>query len=215
MESLDDMIKDKDTYNDKEIKSNVEKLELYSDNYPFNLSLRISNFENETDYVKFIRNVEKLIRGSQEYKLWTDYIKDILGVQTCFITHERIDQLKINIHHHIPSLFTLVKSITNKKLKIEEEFCTFDIATETIEIHFKNKVGYVALITSMHEKFHNGFLKIPIHLVKGDYKWFIREYSEYLEQEDLDVINERLSINSDNQQNWSADNYPGVMSAGG
>lgn len=205
METLDEMIS-----NSNEVKSNIEKLELYSDNYPFNLPLRISTFDDESLYTKFIKNIEKLVRQSIEYKLWTDYIKDILGVHNCFITHERIDQVKIDIHHHIPSLYILVKAILNKKIQENNEFCSFDIATEVIEIHFKNRVGYVALIKSMHEKFHNGFLRIPIHLVKGDFQWFIREYSEYLDQEDLDVINERLTIdNSDNS--WSANNYPGVM----
>ena len=50
-----------------EIKSNIEKLELYSEQYPFSLPLRIKNFENEADYNKFIKNCEKLIRGSVEY----------------------------------------------------------------------------------------------------------------------------------------------------
>lgn len=209
METLDEMIKDKDQYDSTEVKSNVEKLELYSDGYPFNLPLRITTFEDDSLYTKFIKNVEKTIRGSIEYKLWTDYLKDVLGVQTCFITNERMDQVKIDIHHHIPSLYTMVKGVLNKKIKNNEEFCSFDISTEVIELHYKNRVGYVALIKSMHEKFHNGFLKIPISLVKGDYQWFIREFSEYLDQEDLDIINERLSITEGNQE-WTIDNYPGV-----
>lgn len=210
VESLDEMVNQE--LNTSEVKSNVEKLELYSDSYPFNLSLRVSNFDDESQYSKFIKNVEKMVRNSTEYRLWTDYIRDVLGVQTCFITNERMDQLKIDIHHHVPSLYILVKSIVNKKIENNEEFCTFDIATESIEIHFKNKVGYIPLIKSMHEKFHNGFLRIPIHLVKGDYQWFIKNYSDYLDQEDLDTINERLSITT-NQQNWTIDNYPGLDSA--
>lgn len=209
VESLDEMVTQE--LNTSEVKSNVEKLELYSDSYPFNLSLRVSNFDDESQYSKFIKNVEKMVRNSTEYRLWTDYIRDVLGVQTCFITNERMDQLKIDIHHHIPSLYILVKSIVNKKIENNEEFCTFDIATESIEIHFKNKVGYIPLIKSMHEKFHNGFLRIPIHLVKGDYQWFIKNYSDYLDQEDLDTINERLSITT-NQHNWTVDNYPGLDS---
>ena len=33
----------------EEVKSNVEGLELYSDQYPFRLPLRIRNFENELE----------------------------------------------------------------------------------------------------------------------------------------------------------------------
>ncbi len=138
-----------------EIKSNIEKLELYSDQYPFSLPLRIKNFENEADYNKFIKNCEKLIRGSVEYKQWRNYITDVLQVNSCFITNERMDECTLEIHHHIPSLFTLLKALVNKNMDKDEAFSTFDVCMEAIEIHFANKVGYIAVISSIHEKIHN------------------------------------------------------------
>jgi len=190
-----------------DIKSNVHNMELYSDNYPFRLTLRIRNFESETEYVKFIKNCEGLIRRSLEYKLWRDYIIDVLGIQTCVITNEKMGEVSIDVHHHLPSLYTLVSSLVNEKIENEEEFCSFDIAQKAIELHFMNKVGYVTLIKSMHEKFHNNYLNIPINLVKGDYNYFIETYSKYLDDEDLDTIHTRMSINESNC-NWSRDDYP-------
>jgi len=192
-----------------EIKSNVERLELYSDNYPFNLSLRIKTFENEAEYNKFIKNCEKSIRGCQEYKLWRNYINDVLGIQTCAITEERSDECSVEIHHHVPSLFTLVKSIVNEKIEKEELFCTFDICTKAIELHFQNKVGFVVLITSLHEKVHNGALNIPKRLIRGDYSFFINNYSKYLDADELDILNAKLSI-TDHNCNWSKDDYPAL-----
>lgn len=196
------------------VKSNVEKLELYSDNHPFRLSLRVRNFESESEYKKFLKNCERAVRGSIEYKLWRNYIIDVLQIQTCSLTQERMDEVSIEIHHHISSLFILVTALVNKKIELEQEFCTFDIAQEAIELHFMNKVGYVPLIRDLHSKFHNGFLQIPIESVKGDYRYFIREYSKYLEEEDLDVINQRLSVTESNC-NWSRDDYPGELVANG
>ena len=112
-----------------------------------------------------------------EYKLWVSYIKDVLQVNCCVITQERMDEVTIEIHHHIPSLFVLVKALTNKRIEREEEFSTFDIAMEAIEMHFANRVGYVALLKSMHEKFHNGFLHIPTEMIRGDYRHFIDYYT--------------------------------------
>ena len=195
---------------ENEIKSNVEKLELYSDNYPFNLSLRIQNFEGEAEYNKFIKNCEKLIRGCLEYKLWRNYITDILQIQSCAITEERMDQVSLQIHHHPVSLFTIVKSIINEKLENEEPFCSFDIAMKTIELHFMNKIGYTPLIDSIHEKFHNGFLNIPKSLIKGNYNKYLEQYSKYLDEEELEIISSRLSI-TDSNCNWSVDNYPGMQ----
>ena len=189
-----------------DVKSNIEKLELYSDTHPFSLALRIRNFENETDYKKFVRNCEKIVRGSLEYSLWRNYIIDILGMNSCEITQEKMDEVTIEIHHHIPSLFMLMSALVNKKLDREEDFCTFDIAQEAIELHFMNKIGYVAILRDLHKKFHNGFLSIPIEFVKGDYQYFIREFSKFLDEDDLDTINQRLSINEGNCS-WSRDNY--------
>lgn len=195
-----------DESNQVQVKSNVENLELYSDEYPFSLSLRLSTFEDDSKYNKFIKNVEKLIRQCNEYKLWTEYIRDVVGLTTCAMSNERIDQVKIEIHHHIPSLYILVKGLVNEKLENNQEFCSFDIAMEAIKIHYANRIGYVPLIKSLHEKFHNGFLEVPIQFIHGNYTWFVNNYSKYLDQEDLDIINQRL-ISTGSNIGWSKDNY--------
>jgi hypothetical protein len=190
-----------------EIKSNISNLELYSDTHPFRLALRIKNFENEASYKKFIKNCELLVRRCNEYRLWKHYIVDVLQINSCMITHESMDQVSIEVHHHIPSLYILVASLVNKKLEEEQEFCSFDIAHEAIELHFKNKVGYITLLKSMHEKFHNGFLTIPISFIKGNYQHYLENYSSYLDELDLDKIQSRLAIN-DSNCTWSKDEYP-------
>lgn len=198
-----------------DIKSNIEKLELYSDLYPFTLPLRISTFENETDYTKFVKNCEKLVRGSLEYKHWRQYITDVLGINTCALTGEQMVETTIEIHHQIPSLFILIKALLNKKLEATEIFSTFDIALEAIELHFMNKIGYIPLVSSLHEKFHNGFIKIPFEHIKGDYNYFIKEYSKYLDDDDLDSINERMAISMKDfaYEGWTKDEYPGLKYA--
>jgi hypothetical protein len=183
-----------------------ENLELFSEDSPFRLALRVRNFENETQYKKFLKNCEKIVRSSLEYNLWRDYIRDVLQLQECAITQEKMSEVSIEVHHHVPSLFTLVKALVNKKIDANDEFSTFDIATKVIEMHFANKIGYITLLKSMHEKFHNGFLTIPMTLVKGDYRSFISEYSTYLDEEDLNSINERLSIN-ENNCSWTRNTY--------
>lgn len=195
--------------NPADVKSNVENLELYSDSYPFRLSLRIKNFENEAEYKKFIKNCELLVRRCNEYRLWKNYIIEVLQINECMVTHETCEEVSIEVHHHIPSLFTLVSALVNKKIETDEEFCSFDIAHEAIELHFKNKVGYVTLIKSMHEKFHNGYLTIPVGFVKGDYNYFMENYGKYLDETDIDTINSRLAIN-ENNCSWSRDEYPAL-----
>ena len=196
-----------------EIKSNISNLELYSDTHPFSLSLRIRNFENEAAYKKFVKNCEMLIRRCNEYSLWRNYIIDVLQINECMITHESVEQVTIEVHHHIPSLFALSASLVNKRLDADEPFCSFDIAQEAIELHFKNRIGYVTLLQSMHEKFHNGYLTIPISFVKGNYKYYIDNFSRYLDEPDIDTIQARLAVNESNCT-WSRDEYPASQAKG-
>jgi len=195
------------------IDSNIENLELYSENYPFRLPLRISNFENEAEYKKFIKSCEMLVRRSVEYKLWRQYIVDVLQVDKCMITNEKMTDVTIEVHHHVPSLFTAVSAVVNKHIENNTEFCSFDIAQQVIELHFGNQIGYTTLLKSMHEKFHNGKLTIPISAVKGNYQQFLRDYTSYLDEEELDKIQLRMATN-DTNCNWSCDDYP-ISAAGG
>lgn len=196
-----------------EIQSNIDNLTLFSEDYKFVLSLRINKFENKNDEIKFIKNCEKLVRCSTEYKLWKSYIVNVLKDNFCHVTLETNDQVSIEIHHHIPSLFSIVRTIVNKYLHNEIQFCSFDICLDIIELHFKNKIGYIPLINSMHEKFHNGSLVIPTSLVKGNYREFIDEYSNYIDDEDFEVINERMNIVDNKNYLWSKDNYPGIINS--
>ncbi len=192
------------------VESNVERLELYSDNYPLTLPLRITNFENEAHFKKFVKNCELLVRRSNEYSSWRNYIIEILGLNTCHITDEHISEVTVEVHHHIPSLFAVVSAVVNRKINSQEEFCSFDIARDVIQLHFENRIGYTVLIKSMHEKFHNGCLEIPINLIHGNYNYFIQHYGGYLENDELEKINQRIQINR-HTVSWSRDNYPSAM----
>jgi len=192
-----------------DIKSNVENLELYSDNYPFRLSLRIRNFQAESDYKKFIKCCEALIRRSVEYKYWVSYIKDVLQIDQCMITHEKNSEVSVDVHHHIPSLFVLVSSIVNKCIEEDRDFCTFDICQEAIELHYLNKIGYVTLLGSIHEKYHNGYLNIPIEFVRGDYKNYMNNYAKFIDEGDMERIEEKLIVCEANC-NWTAEKYPAL-----
>jgi len=189
------------------IESNEEDNVIYSTRHPCSLSLRIRTFVDPKEYDKFIKTVEKMVRTSSEYREWKNYIIEVLQVNTCSVSNESIEDCSIEIHHHIPSLYVLVKGIINKYLDEGKEFCTFDICVKCIELHFKNKVGFVPLIKSLHEKFHKDKLQIPSKMVMGDYKWLLDNYR--FDQEDLELINARLQLEQIAGCAWRRDDYPG------
>lgn len=159
------------------------------------LSLRIDDFNSEKDLEKFIKACERLVRHSPEYKLWTTYIREVLNMTICHITGESLNETSVDIHHHPFSLFMIVKGLIYKKMGNDEKFCSFDIATETIELHFKMLVPFVPLISSLHEKFHNGFLKIPMEIVYGNCDYLMKEIFPYIDPDEQNIVNERLTIN--------------------
>lgn len=180
------------------IKADEKTKTLSSDEYSYKLSLRRDQIEDEKELKKFIKSCEIMIRRSTEYRDWTRYIREVLGFTKCSLTDEINGQVTCAIHHHPISLYTIVKLIILKYLAKEKEFCSFDIATKVIEIHYQNHIGYINLIASLHEKFHNGFLQIPINLVQGDYQCFLTNYRKYLEEKDQEIIKSRLEINYEN-----------------
>ncbi len=48
--------------------------------------------------------------------------------------------------------------------------------------------------------------------MNGDYMTFVNEYSKYLDDADLELINVRLSSN-EASCSWTKDNYPGQVIA--
>ena len=175
----------------------------------FNLSLRVSSFNSAKDFDNFIKNVERMVRYSGEYKLWVKYITDHLGHSHCALTNESINECSLEVHHHPITLYVIVKAIVNDALRREQEFSSFDIAVKVIETHFQNKVGYIVLLSDLHKKYHSGFLNLPIELVNGEYRYIMNHYN--LEENEYDKVVSLCGVHMDDvQQKWKKNEYPGI-----
>lgn len=184
-----------------------------SDNSIYELSLRRDEIEDEKELKQFIKSCEKLFRLSPEYKLWTGYVREVLGYVKCDLTSEVHGQMSTDIHHHPISLYTITKAIIMKKINEGKEFCSLDIVIDLVEMHYELNVGFIILIKSLHEKFHNGFLQLPMEVVKGHYKHFLSNLFNYLDDDSKEIIEDRLAINLENcgygeQYYWTKENYP-------
>jgi len=176
---------------------------------PFSLPLKISSFPSDKELFIFVKNVEKLVRSSLEYKYWSAYITDTLGQNTCALTKESLVECKLDVHHHPITLFVIVRTIINDFLQKELSFTGFDIATKTIELHYQNKIGYMVLLSNMHAKYHAGFQKLPKEFIHGDYKFMLDNY--HIDDDDLSHIMELCSITKkDLKLEWASNNYPGI-----
>ncbi len=176
------------------------------DNPVSNLPLRRKGFDDDREFTKFIKNIERLVRSSIEYKDWTRYIKDVLGYSACALTDEKSAEITLEIHHHPINLYTICKGLTTSYINKEKEFCSYDIALECINMHFSNRIGYIPLISTLHEKYHNGFLRIPIDLCHGEWRWVMNHLP--LDEIDTSIISELAQVKlEDMKQEWSRGSY--------
>jgi len=180
------------------VDSNLDALELSSTDSPYTLSLRRKEFADEKELTKFINSCERMIRCSPEYRVWTEYIREVLGMHVCEISGEVHSQTTVEIHHHPFTLYMLTKSVIMKHLEEDSEFCAFDIAIAVIQLHYEMRAPFCMIVKSLHEKFHKGFLQIPITLVQGDFRYLISHYLHYLDDDDSEMVTSRLGITNDN-----------------
>jgi len=141
------------------------------------ISLRISEFETEKEYKRFINAVKRMIRSSPEYKRWLCFLRDNLNLTVSPFTLETLEETdSIEIHHHPITLEELVEIVVHNKLEKGKSFTSFDIAREVLELHYKMQVGVIPLTETEHSKYHEGNLLIPIEFVAGNWQAILEKY---------------------------------------
>jgi hypothetical protein len=124
----------------------------------------------DKEYNKFIKNCERLVRSSPEYKEYVSFVRESFNASVCALTNENFDETgDIEIHHYPLTLYDICQTVLDSKLDKEEKFSSFDVALEVIKLHFAMFVGIVPLSGTLHKKYHLGYLDIPIQAVVGNY----------------------------------------------
>jgi len=141
------------------------------------LTLKRKEFADDKEYKKFIKNVERLVRASLEYKEWVQFVKFSLGYDYCLFSLELDEETDdIEIHHHPFTLYDIVDLVVAKNIQQGKEFTTFEIAYQVMELHYQLKVGFVPLSGTLHKKYHKGNLPIPREFILGDYMYLYNNY---------------------------------------
>lgn len=164
-----------DDHKTSKIVINTNDDSLQHEDHPYKLYFNTDNFMDDRAYLNFIKNCERSIRHSMEYREWVSYLKESVGISECQISNETYDDCSIDIHHHPFTLFQLVEIAISDFLSKGETFSTFDISKEIMLWHFRDIVGYIPLVRTLHEKYHNGKLQIPTSMVNGDWKKILEE----------------------------------------
>ena len=168
----------------------------------FHLDFNRSQFANEKAHIAFLKKCVGLIRGTPEYKDWSSYIKDTLGIKNCVFTNETSDEITIEIHHHPLTLFDITGVILNTYINKGDEFCSLDIIKDVLHLHYTNNIGYIPLVASLHEKYHNGFLIIPPKFVLGNWNHLIKSDEYEIEKDVLDKVKSLMDLSNNKHDHY-------------
>jgi hypothetical protein len=171
-----------------------------SESSPFAETLYFTKFYEEKAYKKFIRNIERLIRSSKEYKSYIELLRTNLKALNFdnILSYITTTDAEIEFHHYPYSLYDLVDVVCIHKFLQKEKFTSFAVAKEVMKLHFENIVGLVPLSVTNHELAHNGDLFISSKQIFGEYSKIAERYPKSVSPELLEKIKEMEDLSAKN-----------------
>lgn len=142
-------------------------------------------FFDSANYSKFIKEVEKLVRHSDDYSDFVRYIKRTLGMNFCQVSSKITDDMATIEMHHGPlfTLYDVVEVILNWFIKTGTPINTMRVANKVLDEHFAMRVQIIMLTITNHEAITNRDLFTHINQGIGNVDAFIKLYAPYLQDE--------------------------------
>lgn len=152
----------------------------------------IYNLEDEKDYNTFIKDIERQVRMSFEYKEFIKFCRNNFGMDRCAILKDVSNQetydIKIEIHHYPFSLHDICDTVVKKRQFYKESLEVQMVAKEVMQLHYKAIVGLIPLSETAHELAHSSRLFIPSDRVFGRYNLFVDYYKPFIDDSLLDTL---------------------------
>lgn len=172
------------------------------------------DINNDKALMKLIFRIEKICRGSYEYKAYINFLKEAGEMNQCsflkHITNVESRQIHIEIHHEPITLFDIVFAVLNRRRLQGESIHENMVAKEVMYNHYICHVGLIPLSETVHEIVHNQYLYIPTFAVFGKWRDFVKDYKDYISPEVL-INLEKLEELS---QNYDFDAATEILQAG-
>lgn len=189
-----------------------DDIQVQSLNLPSNINIKeVPEFEtecwcleDEKDYEKFVKEVEKQVRRSFEYRKFIAYIRDNMEMNQCAflkgVTNQESFDIKIEIHHYPFSLRDIVEIVIRKRKYYRDSLSVQMTAKEVMMLHYKLIIGLIPLSQTVHELAHSSRLFVPSDKVLGRYNVFVEYYKPFCDPEQLETLNriEKYSIEKQN-----------------
>ena len=152
----------------------------------------------------FIKDIERIIRTSLEYRNYIKFLKTEALMNYCSVLNRLPDDvlknLSIEMHHFPFTLYDIVESVLDRHINCGLNFSRLTVANEIMDLHYNNQIGIVPLTETAHELAHSGTLELSSNLIFGDYERFISLYESFIDCKKIDFVRdlqEKSLLNKD------------------
>lgn len=158
-------------------------------------------FDDSTFYTRFVKDCERVVRKSDDYKAFVQWIKSVLGINFCQVSSRIVDgDASIEMHHGpIFTLYDYVAIILNDMIMRGDKISSFRVADRVLEEHFALRVQVVMLAKTNHEAIDNRDLFLNINQGIGNVDAFIKKYAHALDDEQKFKIWSYLNFSKGNE----------------
>lgn len=145
-------------------------------------------FMNPVDFIKFIKDVESLVRKSKEYSRYIAYLKNEIGLRSCALFHNIDDSVAPIEMHHGPifTLYDIVEIQIAHMFVNGEAINSMSVANNVLKDHFDNIIQVTMLCEMAHKGVHS-FAKtkdskffLSADGSFGDFRKFVEKYKDSL-----------------------------------
>jgi len=165
---------------------------------------------DKKDFNKYMTSIEKIVRGSFEYRTFINFIRENMEMNTCsFIANvSNADnfKIKIEIHHDPITLYDYCLIVYNKRVANNEPLDEELVAKEVMFLHYNLLIGLIPLSQTVHQLVHNNYLFIPLTHIMGKWQEFIKAYDEFIPAEIKDKLDRSIEFTQSYDDNMN-DNH--------
>jgi len=157
------------------------------------------DLSDNSQYIKCIKHLQKIIRGSMSYDVWQKRSK--IGVYICPVCGESNDYIKFESHHYPKTLFDIVDEYLQHLIDLNQidEKTDFDVAQEIMDMHLRKDINYIVLCQYCHKKYHDNVPDV-LDAVENAWKEIIENRKDKNNGKNRDTRNQENQINGESEK---------------
>ena len=180
----------------KDVKYDSKTSTVYNDIFELPYYKTKNDLQELTDYVKFVKGCESLVKKHPDYDLIVRIIRETQPRCQVLGNFDRYD-VTIEVHHNCLTHFDICAIITNYLLNHGETVTTPKVAKLDLAEHKAEHVQLVCLSKTVHQSIDTGKVFINLNQGIGNINEFIKKYRDGIDDHYKDKINKYIDMSEE------------------